>query len=143
MSSLSVKSYPKSTPTHLFDQAPRDRMKRLFIPLIRLHRQSPIDGRHRPQDRSTKLHATLDDTRPVRANDPPSRIRGIRPRRRTRHTRAQRHLIEPQPQLSIRRLHEPIHRAEMIDVRAREGRDLLGLKTFEKDDCRMSVDAGA
>ena len=88
----------------------------------------PGDGAER---RAAELHTPADDARAVLADDP---VRGGRGEllRGGRGGVEQGDLVEAPAQLGVGRREEAVERAEVLDVRVREGG--VGLEALEEDD---------
>jgi hypothetical protein len=105
-------------------------MKLIFLAPKHTHCKVPIDLVHGPQDWSTKLHASLDNTCPVIPNNPIGRL-GYKVPGGTRCGILECKLIEAQADLRIGCCGEVVEIAEVGDVRWWE----LGvhLKALEED----------
>ena len=101
---------------HFLNHLPSDWMKGILLSPKHTRCKVPIDLVHRPQDGSTKLHASLDNTGPIISDDPTGRLH----RKVVSGTRCgilECELIEAQADLCIGCRGEVVELAEMGDVR--------------------------
>ena len=126
-----------SPQTYLLDELLRDRVEARLVRSKRLDGLPLVDLTRAAEDRPAELHAALDDTCAVVADDPLKRV--IRERARGLRRRVeQRDLVEAQTYLGVGRVREVVHLAEELDVRGREGG--VGLKTLQEDNLLVGAE---